>query len=88
MGFAVPLAQWFRGPLRERVRNAVLGADLAETGLFNEKYLRHMVNAHQSGARDYSAPLWSLLMFQAFLANAQQTAAEGARPSRLLHSAA
>jgi asparagine synthase (glutamine-hydrolysing) len=25
------------------------------------------VDAHQSGARDYSAPLWSLLMFEAFL---------------------
>ena len=90
MGFAVPLAQWFRGPLSQRVRDAVLGADLAETGLFNEKYLRHMVGAHQSGARDYSAPLWSLLMFQAFLANAraQPSASEGARPSQLRHSAA
>ena len=90
MGFAVPLAQWFRGPLSQRVRDAVLGADLAETGLFNEKYLRHMVGAHQSGARDYSAPLWSLLMFQAFLANAraQPSASEGARPLQLRHSAA
>ena len=26
MGFAVPLARWFRGPLRQRVRDAVLGA--------------------------------------------------------------
>jgi asparagine synthase (glutamine-hydrolysing) len=77
MGFAVPLAQWFRGPLRQRVRDAVLGPELAETGFFNEKYLRHLVDAHQSGARDYGASLWSLLMFQAFLANshAQQSAA-------------
>jgi asparagine synthase (glutamine-hydrolysing) len=27
------------------------------------------VNAHQSGASDYSAPLWTLLMFEAFLRN-------------------
>jgi asparagine synthase (glutamine-hydrolysing) len=26
-----------------------------------------MVNQHQSGARDHSAPLWSLLMFEGFL---------------------
>ena len=32
MGFAVPLARWFRGPLRERVRDAVLGERLADTG--------------------------------------------------------
>jgi hypothetical protein len=35
MGFAVPLAQWFRGPLREPVRRAVLGPVLAETGWFD-----------------------------------------------------
>jgi asparagine synthase (glutamine-hydrolysing) len=29
--------------------------------------LRHLVDAHQSGTRDYSAPLWTLLMFEAFL---------------------
>ncbi len=69
MGFAVPLARWFRGPLRERVRSAVLGPSLADTGWFDQGYLHHLVQAHQSGARDYSAPLWSLMMFEAFLRN-------------------
>ncbi|MEO8410027.1 MAG: XrtA/PEP-CTERM system amidotransferase, partial [Propionivibrio sp.] len=69
MGFAVPLARWFRGPLRARVREAVLGPRLAATGWFNADYLKHLVDAHQSGARDYSAPLWTLLMFEAFLRN-------------------
>ena len=69
MGFAVPLARWFSGPLRERVRDAVLGSRLAETGWFDAKYLRHLVDAHQSGASDYSAPLWTLVMFDAFLRN-------------------
>ena len=67
MGFAVPLARWFRGPLKQRVRQAVLGPRLASTGWFNRTYLQHLVDAHQSGARDYSAPLWTLLMFEAFL---------------------
>lgn len=67
MGFAVPLARWFRGPLKQRVRDAVLGDRLAATGWFNSAYLRHLVDAHQSGASDYSAPLWTLLMFEAFL---------------------
>ncbi|MFM9916847.1 MAG: XrtA/PEP-CTERM system amidotransferase [Rhizobacter sp.] len=69
MGFSVPLSRWFRGPLRQRVRDAVLGDRLASTGWFNPKYLQHLVEAHQSGARDYSAPLWTLLMFEAFLRN-------------------
>jgi asparagine synthase (glutamine-hydrolysing) len=90
MGFAVPLAQWFRGPLRQRVRDAVLGPELADTGFFNDKYLRHLVDAHQSGVRDYSAPLWSLLMFEAFLAGAsgRQSTQDTRQASRLLHSAA
>jgi len=69
MGFAVPLARWFRGPLRERVRNAVLGSRLADTGWFDRRYLEHLIDAHQTGARDYSAPLWTLLMFESFLRN-------------------
>jgi asparagine synthase (glutamine-hydrolysing) len=67
MGFAVPLARWFRGPLRERVNNAVLGPLLADTGWFQRPYLQHLVEAHQNGSRDYSAPLWTLMMYEAFL---------------------
>ena len=67
MGFAVPLARWFRGPLKQRVREAVLGQRLAATGWFDRGYLEHLLDAHQSGARDHSAPLWTLLMFEAFL---------------------
>jgi asparagine synthase (glutamine-hydrolysing) len=67
MGFSVPLARWFRGPLKQRVRDAVLGERLRSTGWFNTAYLTHLIDAHQSGARDYSAPLWTLLMFEAFL---------------------
>jgi asparagine synthase (glutamine-hydrolysing) len=67
MGFSVPLASWFRGALRERVREAVLGARLADTGLFNPACLRQLLDQHQSGIRDHSSPLWSLLMFDGFL---------------------
>jgi asparagine synthase (glutamine-hydrolysing) len=67
MGFAVPLARWFRGPLKERVRQAVLGPRLEATGWFDRDYLEKLIVTHQSGARDYSAPLWTLLMFEAFL---------------------
>jgi len=69
MGFSVPLASWFRGPLRQRVRDAVLGPTLAQTGYFNRAFLEELVEHHQSGRRDNSAALWSLLMFEAFLRN-------------------
>ena len=69
MGFAVPLAAWFRGPLRNRVREALLGDRLAAAGIFEPRMLRHLVDEHQSGRRDYSSPLWTMLMFDAFLRN-------------------
>ena len=67
MGFAVPLARWFRGPLKQRVRESLLGPRIAATGWFNREYLEHLVDAHNAGTRDYSAPIWTLLMFEAFL---------------------
>jgi asparagine synthase (glutamine-hydrolysing) len=69
MGFAVPLARWFRGPLKQRMRDAVLGERLADTGWFESRVLARLVDEHQSGARDHSAALWSLLMFDAFQRN-------------------
>lgn len=67
MGFAVPLARWFRGPLRQRVRDAVLGPRLADTAWFDRRTLEQLVDSHQDGSRDNSAALWTLLMFEAFL---------------------
>ena len=68
MGFGVPLGKWFRGPLKQRLRESLLEGGLAQTGLFNQQYLQTLVDDHQSGLREYSAPLWSLMMFQAAVA--------------------
>ena len=69
MGFAVPLVDWFRGPLRETTRNALSGGALAEAGLFDMGFVAKLVDQHQSGMRDHSAALWALLMFDSFLRN-------------------
>jgi len=67
MGFAVPLARWFRGPLRERAKGALLDGRLQQTGYFESSYIERLVRDHASGHRDYSAPIWTLFMFEAFL---------------------
>ncbi len=66
-GFSTPVGAWLRGPLREKMRAAVLSPMLLDTGMFNERFLRHMVDSHEAGTKDYSAPLWSMLMFETFL---------------------
>ena len=67
MGFAVPLAGWLRGPLRIRLQQRLLGPVLAQSGLFDMTYIAQLIEQHGSGRRDYSAPLWTLLMFESFL---------------------
>ena len=69
MGFAVPLARWFRGPLAERTRTALTGGLIADSGIFNVDYIEGLVADHQASRRDYSAPIWTLFMFDAFLRN-------------------
>lgn len=62
-GFSIPLAQWFRGPLRERYQREVLGESMADSGLFNNDYLVQLLQQHDSGLRDNSVVMWELLMF-------------------------
>ena len=66
MGFAVPIAAWFRGPLRDHLRQTLLGPELLDTGLFAPAEVRRLVDQHQSGQWDHSAPLWALLVFAQF----------------------
>jgi len=66
MGFSVPLASWFRGPLKEKVQQTLLGEQFLDNGLFNADYLHQLVTQHQSGMRDYSASIWTLMMLESF----------------------
>lgn len=72
MGFAVPLAGWFRGPLRQRVRDTVLGPLMSQLDIFDMEFLGKLVDQHQSGSHDHSSALWSLLMFESFQRNLLQ----------------
>jgi asparagine synthase (glutamine-hydrolysing) len=66
-GFAVPLAAWFRGPLRRRLRDTLLGPVVRESGLFDTGTIATLLDQHQSGERDHSAALWTLSMTESFL---------------------
>lgn len=77
MGFSIPLGAWLRGPLREQVRAAVLDPALLDTGIFNEEYLKQMVDQHNAGTRDHTVSLWSVLMFDAFLRTSGVSASPG-----------
>ncbi len=67
MGFAVPLTEWFRGPLSGMVKTRITEGSLMSTGLFNEKVLNNLVVQHTKKIMDHSTLLWALLMFERFV---------------------
>ena len=69
MGFSVPLARWLRGPLKQRVRASLLQGPILEGGWLDAAAVRQLVQEHETGRGDHSTPLWTLLMFDAFLRN-------------------
>lgn len=66
MGFAVPLAKWFRGPLRSAVRDRLLGGAMRDSQIFDMDYIETLLGQHFSGAREHSPPIWALLVFENF----------------------
>jgi asparagine synthase (glutamine-hydrolysing) len=82
-GFVVPLAAWIRGPLRDRVKSAIDGSLLTETGWFNQAYVESAFAEHVSGLRDHSRMIWALLMFDAFLRDVHQAPVKAADAVRL-----
>jgi asparagine synthase (glutamine-hydrolysing) len=63
-GFAPPVRSWLAGPLRPLVRARLLAPDAFVAGVIRSESIRAMADAHESGARDYSQKLWSLLALE------------------------
>jgi asparagine synthase (glutamine-hydrolysing) len=61
MGFPVPVGAWFRGAFRHVIDEYVLGERAVSRGLFDEGFVRRMVNSHQAGAENHSERLWALV---------------------------
>lgn len=64
MGFGVPIGQWFRGPLRDLLRDTLLPSASSGSGYFKRTEIERLVNEHQASAADHSFLLWNLLMLE------------------------
>jgi asparagine synthase (glutamine-hydrolysing) len=73
-GFSVPLAQWLRGPLKDWGAALLDPVRLRDDGVFQAQPVLRKWREHQSGTRDWSTHLWSVLMMQAWLDEGRQAA--------------
>jgi len=63
-GFAVPLGDWLRGPLRPLVEDTLFCGDLWPANVFDRTGLRRYWADHLAGKRDCKWGLWTLLALQ------------------------
>jgi asparagine synthase (glutamine-hydrolysing) len=86
VGFTVPLAPWFRGPLRELLGDTLLSPACLGRGYYDAATLRRTVEDHLEGRRDRSRELWTLLTLElwhrAFIDRAPCRAVPYAPPPR------
>ena len=66
MGFAPPIDEWLRGPLREWAEDLLDEKKLREEGIFNPASIRQLFEQHLSGEISWHYRLWVVLMFQAW----------------------
>jgi|HubBroStandDraft_1064217.scaffolds.fasta_scaffold12100_1 asparagine synthase (glutamine-hydrolysing) len=64
MGFGVPISSWFRGALRPFLWDHLGSASFAGRGIVSSAFMQQMLHEHDSGRRDNSHWLWSLLMLE------------------------
>ena len=68
MGFAIPRAEWLRGPIKDMSYELLLGEKARARGWFDATTVTKYWNAHQSG-RDYDRILWPVLMLELWARN-------------------
>jgi asparagine synthase (glutamine-hydrolysing) len=65
-GFAIPLEEWLRGPLRDWAEALLDERRLLDESFLDAGTVRRKWQEHLSGSRNWSTQVWNLLMFQAW----------------------
>jgi len=60
-GFNVPLNEWFRGELRERLQDELSPQRIKDFGFLDSEAVRNLIDLHFSGRRNTHPILWALV---------------------------
>jgi len=76
-GFAVPLATWFRGELKDLPREILLDRRSLDRGLFREDRVRRIIDDHVNGIRNHANQIWALIQLELWLQTFVDRKADG-----------
>jgi asparagine synthase (glutamine-hydrolysing) len=77
-GFAVPIGEWIKGPLRPWAEDLLDQRAMRAEGWFDAALVHARWRDHLAGKRNSTAALWAVLMFQAWLREQQDASAVAA----------
>jgi asparagine synthase (glutamine-hydrolysing) len=77
-GFAVPVGDWIKGPLKSWAEDLLDPVQMAADGWFEPTVVRRRWSEHLSGRRSSTQALWALLMFQSWLRDQSNSLAAAA----------
>lgn len=66
MGFAVPLDEWLRGPLKEWAAALLDPVRIGQEGILDAQQVHAKWSEHLAGSKNWQHHLWNVLMFQAW----------------------
>ena len=63
-GFGMPIAEWFRGPLRPLLENYTSPERISRRGLLQPEALSQVAKEHLSGRRNFARKLYAIVAFE------------------------
>lgn len=67
-GFGIPIGQWLKTSLRDWAESLLDPTQLKQAGYFDPAMIRERWHNHLEGRQDSTQALWSVIMFQAWIA--------------------
>ncbi|MGI8543920.1 MAG: asparagine synthase-related protein [Aridibacter sp.] len=64
MGFGVPIGNWFRGEMKNFVKDILLSEKSLNRGIVKKDILQNYVEEHINAERDHTFQIWTLLMLE------------------------